>query len=294
MDDEPTSETPFVRPLGPLAAAGWSAAFLLVFVFAASILSGLKPGAERDGVNAALLYVASVLVVLLALVRVHAPDAELRDVVAARPVGFVSALLAAVMGACAALPLGALESLVARRFPDPEGAAEYEQVLSGFGLRERVAGYLALVFVAPIADELFFRGAIASGVARDRGKATAAFVSAAAFALVSAAANLHYFVLYAAMGLVFVHARLATGSVLAALGAHLAYRGTELWLALKSYGTIDPLAAATSTATPVAPGWKLVAGASAAAVVCAVLLARLGHGEPRSAVEEPAREGDEP
>jgi membrane protease YdiL (CAAX protease family) len=283
MSDE-QAQGPFVRPLGPMAAAGWSAAFLLVFVLSASVLASIKPGAERDGVNAALLYTASALILLLGIARVHAPEAELREVLGARPIGFVPAFLAAVMGACAAFPLGALEAFVARRWPDPQAAADYEQTLSAFGRGERIAGFLALLFVAPVADELFFRGALASGVLRDRGRVSTAIATATAFAFVSASANLHFFPLYVLMGLVFVHARLATGSVLAALGAHLGYRGSELWQALRAYGTLDPLAA---TGHP--PAFRpLVLGATGAAVVvCALILARFGGEEARA-----PREGD--
>lgn len=273
-DDAP--EAPFTRPLGPMAAAGWSAAFLLVFVFVGGIFAGIRPGSEHDGVTAALLYTASALLVVLFVVRVHAPNAELRDVLGARPVGFISALLATVMGACASFPLGAAEDELTRRFISTEQAAEYAKTLASVGRNERVFGVAALLLIAPIADELLFRGAFTTGITRDRGRGAAALTTALMFALVSAANDLHYVPLYVAMGLLLAHARLATGSVLAAIGAHLGYRAAELAHAFRAHGTIDPLVTGLTSAR-LSP--RVLVAAGLGTIVSAWLLARVGEGE---------------
>lgn len=272
----------FARPLGPMAAAGWSALFLLVFVLLGSLFAGIRPGSEHDGVTAALMYTAAGLLALFFIARVHAPEAELRDVVGARPLGVVSAFLAAVMGACASFPLGALEDLITRRFVTAEQAAEYAKTLASVGRNERVAGVAALLLVAPIADELLFRGAFATGISRDRGRIVAAATTSITFALVSSANDLHYLPLYFAMGLILAHARLSTGSVLAAIGAHLGYRAAELAYTLRAHGTIDPLVTGL-TGARVSPRIQVVAALGVA--FSAWLLARVGDGEP-SAVPE--------
>lgn len=284
-EEHPAPEGTFARPLGPLAAAGWSSAFLVAFVILGSIFASIKPGAERDGVTAAMLYTASVLGVLLILVRVHAPDMELRDVVAARPLGFLSALLASMMGAAASFPLSALESVITKRFFDPERAAQYTKDLQSVAPTTRIVGVLTLVIVAPIADELFFRGAITTGVVRDRGRLSAAIASAFTFALISSADDLHFLPLFVIMGLVFVHARLATGSVLAAIGAHLGYRAAELARELRVHRTIDPLVTGIA---PTTMPWKIHVAGGILAVLFAYLLSRIGEGErvlPKAALE---------
>lgn len=265
-----------------MAAAGWSAVFLLVFVLLGSVLAGVRPGSEHDGVTAALLYTAAGLVALFFIARVHAPEAELREVVGARPLGVVSAFLAAVMGACASFPLGALEDVITRRFVTAEQAAEYTKVLSSVGRNERVAGVAALLLVAPIADELLFRGAFATGIARDRGRIAAAATTSLVFALVSSANDLHYLPLYFAMGLILAHARLATGSVLAAIGAHLGYRAAELAFTLRAHGTIDPLVTGL-TGQRLSP--RILVAAALGVMVSAWLLARVSDGEPLAAPE---------
>lgn len=274
---EEAPEPPFSRPLGPMAAAGWSAVFLLVFVFVGGIFAGVRPGSEHDGVTAALLYTASALLVILLIVRVHAPEAELRSVLGARPVGFVSALLAAVMGACASFPLGAAEDAITRRFVPAEQVAEYAKTLATVGRNERVFGVAALLLIAPIADELLFRGAFTTGIARDRGRLVAAVTTSLTFALVSAANDLHYVPVYVVMGLLLAHARLATGSMLAAVGAHLGYRAAELAHTFRAHGTIDPLVTGLTSAR-LSP--RILVAAGLGAVACAWLLSRVGEGEP--------------
>jgi membrane protease YdiL (CAAX protease family) len=281
------------RPLGPMAAAGWSAVFLVTFVLAVSVVASLKEGSDHDGVTLALLYTASGLLTLLFLAWVHAPEAELARLLGARPVRPSSALLSSLMGAAAASPLLALEDLLTRRAVDPQRAAEYARELAATGRTERILGVVAMVLVAPIADELFFRGALFTGVARSasgrRSGLAAALVTTWAFALVSSAGDLRFLPLHLSVGGMLAHARLSTGSVLGALGAQLAYRGVELALALRAHRSLDPLIAST-TGAPSDP--RALAACVALAALCAVLLHRFGEGEPRDAAQE--TRGDSP
>lgn len=280
------------RPLGPMAAAGWSAAFLVVFVLLLTVFASVKPGADHDGMTLALLYTASALLTLLFIARVHAPEGHLRDLLGARPIGLPSALLSGLLGAFAAVPLLALEDLISKRAVDPERAAEYARDLATSGRTERIAGVVAMVLVAPLADELFFRGALMTGVARSvragGGKVVAAITTTSAFALVSAAGDLHYLPLHLATGLLLAHARLSTGSVLAAIGAQLAYRLVEIYLSLRAYRTLDPLLAST-TGAPSSP--RVLGAALVGALVCALLLRRFGEGEPVASAPNPSSPG---
>ncbi|MBI2394495.1 MAG: CPBP family intramembrane metalloprotease [Deltaproteobacteria bacterium] len=277
MPADPTrAQGEFARPLGPMAAALWSAAFLFAYALMVEVVSWVRPGSDRDGATLALLYTAGALLVLLAIARVHAPEASLRVLLGVRPVRFVSALLSALMGACAALPLGALEDAIAKRAVPVERAADLARDLASVDRKTRIAGVLAVLFVAPIADELIFRGALVSGVARDRGKEAAILATTLGFAFVSSAGNLSFLPVYLALGALLAHARLSTGSVLAAIGAHLALHGVEVAVWFRAHHTIDPLVTGDTPKTP-----ALVLAASAAgAVACALLLWRFGEGEP--------------
>lgn len=282
----PTSApNPFARPLGPVAAAGWSSAFLVVFAAALTTLSSIHPGSEFDEVSAALLDAAAALAIIFGIARVHAPDAPIADLVGARPIGFLPALAATLMGAAAVVPLGALEAFIARRNPIPEKlATELAQAYSALGHNERIAGALASVVVFPIADELLFRGAIASGIARDRGRWVALILTSLTFAIAYAALrDFHELPVYLAAGLMFGVARFGTGSVLPAIGAHLAWRGAELAIDARRAGTIDPIVTSTIDYPRYSPA--VLAAGTAATLLFAFVLLRFG---PRSEHDERA------
>ena len=285
---------PYARPLGPVAAAGWSAAFLLVFAIAMSVLAAVRPNAQPDDVSAALLDAASVLAVVYAIARVHAPEARTRALVGVRPLGVLPALVAAAMGACAVVPCGALQALISRRFPlTDERSAEITHMLASQGRAERIAGVVALVLVMPIADELFFRGALATGVARDKGRVVALATTTLAFALVYAAVfDPHYLPLYLALGVMCGVARLATGTVLAAIVAHLGWRAADLVRDLRVTGTIDPLV----TSTYPYPRFELpiLAGATVATFALGLLLTRLARAPGDDRAEATPNVGPKP
>jgi membrane protease YdiL (CAAX protease family) len=276
---------PYARPLGPVAAAGWSAAFLVVFALAMSVLGAVRPGSQPDDVSAALLDAASVLGIVYAIARVHAPEVDTLSLIGVRPLRVVPGLVAAVMGACAVVPFGALQALISRRFPlGDERSAEITHMLASQGRAERIAGVIALVVVMPIADELFFRGALATGVARNKGRVVALVTTVVAFSLVYAAVfDPHYLPLYAALGLMCGVARLTTGSVVAAVVAHLAWRGADLARDLRVTGTIDPLV----TATYPYPAYSMpvLVGGTVATIALALLLTRFAPAAADDRVE---------
>lgn len=283
---------PYARPLGPVAAAGWSAAFLIVFAMAMSVLGAVRPNAQPDDVSAALLDAASVLGIVYAIARVHAPETNTLALIGVRPLGVLPGLISAVMGACAVVPFGALQALISRRFPlTDERSEEITHMLASQGRAERIAGIVALVVVMPIADELFFRGALATGVARHKGRLVALITTALAFSLVYAAVfDPHYLPLYVALGVMCGVARLTTGSVVAAILAHLGWRAADLVRDLRVTGTIDPLV--TSTYPYPAYSVQVVAGATAATLALALLLTRTSRAPGDDRAE--ARPGDAP
>ncbi|MBL8720273.1 MAG: CPBP family intramembrane metalloprotease [Myxococcales bacterium] len=268
--------SPFSRPLGPVAAALWAAAVLVLYVLLADLALTLKPSTAGDGVASALLYTASVLVVVFAVARVHAPEAELTELVGARPVGFAVLLVAGVAGAAAYLPLSAFERWVLLRAPDPQRSAEIAQALALVPRGSRVFGTLALALVAPLADEILFRGALFHGVLRKEGRTTATVATTLGFALVSTAFLPKLLPLYVVLGLALAHARAATSSVLPAMALHLGYRGVELATTYRAHGTLDPLATGEA---PARVSLAVGVGAGVAAIVLLGLLARLGDAD---------------
>ncbi|GAC1353363.1 MAG: hypothetical protein NVSMB47_05150 [Polyangiales bacterium] len=267
---------PYARPIGPLAATGWSAAILVVCYVAVSTLESLRPGAQFDDVNWALLYGASVLVVTYAIGRVHAPTTTTRDLLGARPMGLLPSLAATFMGAAAVVPLGALDAAIARKWPLAEAhAAELTHAMAAMPRSGRLVGAIAAAVLMPIADELFFRGVLATGVARHRGRTIAAVTTTVAFALVSCVSDLHYLPELLIVGALLALARFSTGSVLGAIGAHVAWRLGDLARDAQVAGTIDPLVTATYPFPSLPPA--VLALSTGVALACAAVLVRYGR-----------------
>src|SRR3954465_12557605 len=86
---------PYARPLGPVAAAGGSAAFLLVFALAMSVLAAMRPSSPPADVSAARLDPASGLGLGAAIARVHAPEANTLALIGVRPLGVLPGLVSA-------------------------------------------------------------------------------------------------------------------------------------------------------------------------------------------------------
>ncbi len=269
---------PFARPLGPMAAAGWSAAFVLVYALAGAVFVSIRPGAEFDGVSDALIQAACVLVIVYGIARFHAPLAPTSEVIGARSISLVSSFGAAMMGAAAMIPLAALQGAISHRFPIVgERAQELGHGLAAMGRSQRIAGVLAMALVAPLADELLFRGAIATGLARDKGRRVALVTSALSFSFAYSLGDWHYAPLGFAAGLILGHVRFATGSVIASIGAALAWRAADLANDVRVTGTIDPLVTSTF-AYPTYPV-PLVVGTSVATLALGYVLHRLGHAD---------------
>ena len=272
--------SPFSRPLGPIAAALWAAAVLVLYVLLAELAMSIRPSIAGDGMASALLYTAAALSVVFAVAQVHGPEAELSEIVAARSLGFAPLLIAATAGAAAYLPLSMFERWVLLRYPDPQRSADIAQALSAVTHGSRVVGTLALALVAPLADEILFRGALFHGVLRKEGRSVATVSTTLGFALVSTAFLPKLMPLYIVLGLCLAHARATTGSMLAAAALHLGYRGVELATTYRAFGTIDPISTGDAP-TRVAPAVAVGAGLLALALLA--LLGRVGEGEPVAA-----------
>lgn len=267
---------PYARPIGLLAATGWSLAFVALCYVALTTLAAIRPGSELDDVNWSLLYAASVLAVVYAIARFHAPTMSTRDLIGARPIGFVPAVAATFMGASAMVPLGAMSDWIVRRWPRADAlTVEIARLLASMPRNERIAGVLATVLLTPIADELLFRGALATGLARTHGRFASLVTTTLTFAFVSCIGDLRFLPMFVALGLLLGHARLASGSVLASIGAHFAWRLSDLARDQRVAGTIDPLVTST-TQYPAWPRSTLIVF-GAATVAFALVLWRFGR-----------------
>jgi membrane protease YdiL (CAAX protease family) len=268
---QPSGPSRYLRPLGPLAAVSWVVAFVVAFVLGLAILGSIR-GQAIDEVSIALLEAAAAVGILFGIARVHAPEAPLRELLGARPIGFLPILAAALMGGFAVAPLGELHARILQHFPlSQQHAADALGAYAGMTRVQRVGGVVAMSTIGPIVEELVFRGAIATGVERAAGRVTAAATSVVAFALFYGLFEPRQLAIGGTLAVMLVYARFAGGSVLTAIAAHLAFRCADMAHDFRVFGTLDPLVTAARPWPP-----ALLIGGSVATLVLAALLPRLG------------------
>jgi membrane protease YdiL (CAAX protease family) len=175
----------------------------------------------RDALGLALVQAGAFASVLLAAVRLHARDDEpLRETLGLRPLRPAVPLLAFVAGAALQLPLAELANLVQRLAPVPrELLLRQQRLLDASTPAVALAAFVSFVVVAPLSEELLFRGVLLRGLGVLHGRVVALVASSALFALahLGAWSALAYALV---AGLVLGAVVLRTGSTIASIALH--------------------------------------------------------------------------
>ena len=274
----------------PIAALAWTSALTLGVTIVCSLVAEARPNSAFDDGSYALFFFAVALLCIFGMARLHAPAQALDRVLGAQPIALSTALLSAMMGALAALPLDAIQRTLDRRWPMSEELRKAISVgLAELGHGPRIAGAVVATFLLPIGYELFFRGALFSllgglGARAAATGATLAYVGhyVLASALAGSTTGLRYVPLTLAIALMSTHARVASGSVLAPIGANVAYFAVDAALTVRANHTLDPLVAHVQGRTALPLSWTV--GASIGALLCGLGLLLVG----RSAAAAPS------
>ncbi len=112
-----------------------------------------------------------------------------------------------------------LDNLLRHFFPPPE---MFEQTIANL-LQGGVAAIIALLVIAPLTEELFFRGLVLQGFTQNYGPRRAIVYSALLFALIHL--NIYQFVGTFAAGILLGWLRIATGSVWPGVVGHFVNNG---------------------------------------------------------------------
>jgi membrane protease YdiL (CAAX protease family) len=220
------------RPFSLAAATLWTAALWLLEHICFEVTEAARPGAITDIVNVSACVVLATSVIVLAMLRVHAPNESLRAMLGVRAVGPLRLVLSAAAGAGLGPALSTVDDLVARRWPyeDPEALASLQKLLAS---STRVGLVLGVFVVIPLAREVFFRGVLfgelrRAGGVRGTGEGSAA-VAVVATALLFAVFSLDWRAVPTALvlGLSLGWLRARTGSLVAPVVAHLAFWSVE-------------------------------------------------------------------
>lgn len=227
MDSTPPESAPH-RPLTFLAAAGWTLLAAILLGIAIASIDGVHPGALTDVVTIAGCKAAVYAIVLFGMLRVHEPEASIRRILAFRRPPILMVLFSLAAGAALAPPSMWLNGLLAKRYPpSPEETEALDHIFAADGAGRKLGVVLALVVVIPIADELFFRGALFTPLKKGR-RAEIVVLATAAYDTLLAGLSPHQAISGLVIALVFSWMRAASGSIWPSMGARVAFFAVEV------------------------------------------------------------------
>jgi membrane protease YdiL (CAAX protease family) len=259
------------RPLAPFtlaAAALWVSALWFLEHVCFDMTEAARPGAATDIVSVTACVVLATSAVVFGIVRVHAPEESLREVLGVEATGPLSVLLAAVAGAGLAPVLSTVEDLIAQRWPydDPEAAQNVQALLSS---STRFALVASVFLIIPLAQEVFFRGILFGELERnlEETEGTSLVPAIVATSLLFAVFSLDWRAMPTALvlGLALGWMRARTNALVAPVAAHLAYCAVEGLPILRGADPSDDIV--------YSPKW-IAAGAAATTVALALMAIR--------------------
>ncbi len=210
--------------MSPLAAALWSVALSMTVMVAVALTDAARPGAQNDIVNLAACHVLATSLVVLAMVRWHAPDRPMRGLFGVRVIAPLHVPLTIAAGAGLFPLLSTIDGLILKRWPmEDESAAE--GIAKLLASSSRVGLVVAGLVVVPVARELFFRGILFGGI-RATVNARAAILATSVFYACSFV-DPRQMPTALALGFALAWLRERSGTVVAPIIAQLAYGAVE-------------------------------------------------------------------
>jgi membrane protease YdiL (CAAX protease family) len=255
----------------------WTLACHAAFQLAAYGLSLLRGALDLVTLGAAqaIVYLGFTWLMLRRL----EPVASLRQSLALRPTHIGLGLLGIALGVALKLPAESLTRGVERWFPTPERQlSSRAELYRTDTLGQLLVLLVVLCVLAPLVEELFFRGACYGRLARS-GPEAAALVSGASFVVVHP--DLRHWPALSVVSAVLSGLRVASGSLLPCLGLHVAFNAA---------GVLALVTGAASATRPLdVPPAPLLASWLAAGLLLVVLI-RLANnpGASRARAEDRA------
>jgi len=242
-----------IRPMSALAAAGWTLAATVLFLWFAGITLSLRPGAEKDLINAFGCQAVAYLVVLFCILRVHAAEVSIRALIGLRRTALAAYPLAIAAGIAIGLPANSLYARTIQRFPLPENDGGIGEVFTAAGAGQRAVIGLVLVALGPLLEEIFFRGALFRPLRLRHGVVAACALSGVYFGL--AHAEWQSQIPIALVGVALAVTRQWTGALGPSIAMHCAFNAVgfaQLLLAPRLDMLDAPPAALVAAGTVVA------------------------------------------
>lgn len=167
-----------------LAAAMWATGAQMAFLALLSIVAAMRENAPYDLVALTLSQIVAYSLALYLLLRVHAPNARIRDFLAVRPTNSWFYPLALILGVSATYPAYFLLERIDALYPQEEQLVTFVDIFVKLSNPEKIAATIGVVAIAPFVEEVVFRGALYRPLVQDKSPVAVVLVTAALFAAV--------------------------------------------------------------------------------------------------------------
>jgi membrane protease YdiL (CAAX protease family) len=281
IDDEPSPDAPpdGIRAMPVYLAIGWTFGTVLVQAVLESSLLGAHTPSRDDLAKLFTCQLAAYLLGTFAILRVHAPQAKIRDFLAIRGTHLAFYPLALLLGALVQIPAEAIARAIVRAYPmESQGS-----LLAGLDhetLPRKLLLALIVVLLGPLLEEVFFRGALFKPLERAHASMRSLAVLFTGLLFAAVHMSWHFFIPFWMLGLCMGFLRRASGALVPSLLFHAGFNAVTLYDALRpGPADADPLA-------PL-PLWMVAAGSAGT-----LLLLALVHLTSRSAAATRAKELD--
>jgi membrane protease YdiL (CAAX protease family) len=262
-DPPPSSPPPSarsVRPMPVFLAGGWLLGVLFTQNLLLLLVLSARHADQADLVSGFACQAAAFLLGLFLILRVHAPEAGVREFIGARKTHPAFYPLGVVLGAAIVFPADALFELIQRRYPDPRDANASERIsemLSRASPPMLVVLGVILVLIGPVLEEVFFRSALQKPLERSYPASRSIAVGITAVLFAFAHRDLQELIPLALLGLMLGFLRQQSGSIIPSSLLHITFN------AISFYSSLAAPHGAGVTAEPI-PRWMIAAGAGAA------------------------------
>jgi uncharacterized protein len=264
----------------PLAAA-WAFGAMLVFTMLAQLTVTLRPGAEVDIISLFACQSVAYGVALFGILRVHAPQSSIRELLGFRGTHPAFYVLGPALGLAITVPAHVISSAIDKRWPDPEIEARILEIFAGAGAAKVAALSLVLAVLGPMLEEAFFRGALLQPLRRRYGGLLVILMTSVLFALAHVDWRIQPPLVL--IGLVLGLLRVASGSIIPSVLLHGTFNAVTV---------VSLIAQTRSGQPPTDEPIPLLLGIGATAATLLLVFAARSLGG-RSLTAKAARERDE-
>jgi membrane protease YdiL (CAAX protease family) len=254
--------------MSAFAATAWTFGITFGLFSLAALAISVRGGGNIDLVTVVLIQLVVYSTGLFAILRLHAPNASIRQFLGLRGTSFAAYPLALALGLALSPATNKLFELIRARYP-LEHEEKAQAILDQASDTHRLIFVVFLVLIGPIVEEAVFRGALFAPLRRHDWSSPWGTVGVTSVLFVMVHLTWQKFPLLLVVAVVLGVLRWKTGSIIPAMLLHIGYNSAPVLLTM------------TSNDVEVMPlSWALAGGAASPLLLAMILLSCYG---PRAA-----------